>query len=141
MGLKVNVQFKGGDLAAKFSEAARRAEHIVAQQIKKDTEPYVPMSATGTLNTTTRVEENKVIYDTPYARFLYEGKVMVYPPTGSTWAPANEKKVVTDRPLTFSHDFHQRAQDHWFEASKAQNMDKWERVAEKALKEEIKKEG
>lgn len=117
-------------LAAKCSEA----EHIVAQQVKKDTEPYVPFR-TGSLNLRTRVEGNQIIYPGPYARFLYYGKVMVDPNTGSTWAPKGGTKVVTDRNLVFTTDFHPQAQAHWFEASKAQNEEKWLRVAQRAVDE------
>ena len=35
----------------------------------------------------------------PYAHFQYEGKVWIYPPTGSTWAPKYGMKEKTDRPL------------------------------------------
>ena len=115
-----------------IAERCTRAEHILAQQVKKDTDPYVPM-LTGSLKNRTRVEGGAVIYPGPYARFLYYGKVMVDPNTGSTWAPKGGTKVVTDRNLVFTTDFHPQAQAYWFEASKAQNKDKWLRVAQKAV--------
>lgn len=119
-------------LAATIVDRCDKAAHIVALQVKKDTEPYVPM-LTGSLKNRARVDGNTVIYPGPYARFLYYGKVMVDPNTGSTWAPLGGTKVVTDRDLVFTTDFHPQAQSHWFEASKAQNLDKWLRVAEKAV--------
>jgi len=119
-------------LAEQLAQATTKAEHAMAVQAEKDTRPYVPMR-TGSLNTRTKVEGNTIIYPGPYARFLYYGKVMIYPPTGSTFAPAGERKVVTDRNLVFTKDFHPDAQAFWFEASKAQNMDKWQRVAQKAV--------
>ena len=121
-------------LAAVIAAKSTRAEQILAQQVKKDTAPYVPM-LTGSLTNRTRVEGNQIIYPGPYARFLYYGKVMVDPNTGSTWAPKGGTKVVTDRNLVFTTDFHPQAQAHWFEASKAQNLDKWLRVAERAMNE------
>lgn len=121
-------------VAAALAERSNKAEHVVALQIRKDTAPYVPMSgAPAGLNTRTQVVGNTVIYPGPYARFLYYGKVMVDPNTGSTWAPKGGTKVVTDRNLVFTADVHPQAQDHWFEASKAQNEDKWLRVAQKAV--------
>ena len=36
--------------------------------------------------------------------------------------------------LVFNKTMHPQAQAHWFEASKAQNLDKWVRVADKAVK-------
>lgn len=119
-------------LASIITERCDKAGHVLAQQVKKDTEPFVPM-LTGSLKNRARVEGNSIIYPGPYARFLYYGKVMVDPNTGSTYAPLGGTKVVTDRDLVFTTDFHPQAQAHWFEASKAQNLEKWERVAAKAV--------
>lgn len=116
----------------KLAESCTRAESIVGQQVIKDTEPFVP-ALTGSLTIRTRLDGNKIIYPGPYARFLYYGKVMVDPQTGSTFAPKGGTKVLTNRDLVFSEAMHPQAQSHWFEASKAQNLDKWIRIAEKAV--------
>lgn len=134
--LKFEVHMEGmNDVLRTIAESATKAEHIVAQQVAKDTLPFVPASGNAAgLETRTRVDGSLVIYPGPYARFLYYGKVMVDPNTGSTYAPKGGLKVATDRDLVFNQTVHPQAQDHWFEASKAQNLDKWERVAEKAVK-------
>lgn len=116
----------------KLAESCTRAESIVGQQVIKDTEPFVP-ALTESLTIRTRLDGNKIIYPGPYARFLYYGKVMVDPQTGSTFAPKGGTKVLTNRDLVFSKAMHPQAQSHWFEASKAQNLDKWIRIAEKAV--------
>lgn len=116
----------------KLAESCTRAESIVGQQVIKDTEPFVP-ALTGSLTIRTRLDGNKIIYPGPYARFLYYGKVMVDPQTGSTFAPKGGTKVLTNRDLVFSKAMRPQAQSHWFEASKAQNLDKWIRIAEKAV--------
>lgn len=116
----------------KLAESCTRAESIVGQQVIKDTEPFVP-ALTGSLTIRTRLDGNKIIYPGPYARFLYYGKVMVDPQTGSTFAPKGGTKVLTNRDLVFSKAMHPQAQSHWFEASKAQNLDKWIRIAEKEV--------
>ena len=116
----------------KLAESCTRAESIVGQQVIKDTAPFVP-ALTGSLTIRTRLDGNKIIYPGPYARFLYYGKVMVDPQTGSTFAPKGGTKVLTNRDLVFSKAMHPQAQNHWFEASKAQNLDKWIRIAEKAV--------
>lgn len=117
----------------KLAESCTRAESIVGQQVIKDTAPFVP-ALTGSLTIRTRLDGNIIIYPGPYARFLYYGKVMVDPQTGSTFAPKGGTKVLTNRDLVFSKAMHPQAQSHWFEASKAQNMEKWVRVADKAVK-------
>ena len=117
----------------KLAESCTRAESIVGQQVIKDTAPFVP-ALTGSLTIRTRLDGNKIIYPGPYARFLYYGKVMVDPETGSTYAPKGGTKVLTDKNLVFNTSGHNQAQSHWFEASKAENLDKWIRVADKAVK-------
>lgn len=119
-------------LASSIANRVDAVAHVVAQQVRKDTAPYVPFR-TGSLDIRTRVDGGSVIYPGPYARFLYYGMVMVDPDTGSTWAPLGQTKVVTDRPLVFTQDFHRQAQSHWFEASKAMNLQKWIQVAQKAV--------
>lgn len=134
MGIKISVHTDGFDAVKEvIAKACTRAEHVLAEQIEKDTQPFVPM-LTGSLTQRTRVDGSAVIYPGPYARFLYYGKVMVDPNTGSTYAPKGGTKVVTDRNLVFNQTMHPQAQAHWGEASKAQNLGKWARVAEKAVK-------
>lgn len=123
-------------LAAAIGKAATRAEHIVAVQAAKDTSPYVPF-LTGSLDERTRVSGNTIIYPGPYARYLYYGKVMVDPETGSTYAKKGATKMLTDKNLVFTKYFHNHAQSHWFEVSKAQNLKEWREVAAKALKQEL----
>ena len=55
-------------------------------------------------------------------RFLYEGKVMVDPVTGSPWAREGAKKVVTERSLTYSNP---KATPHWFDTAKDAHGKTW----------------
>lgn len=134
MAVTFAMHFGGMEaITDKLAESCTRAESIVGQQVIKDTAPFVP-ALTGSLTIRTRLDGNRIIYPGPYARFLYYGKVMVDPQTGSTFAPKGGTKVLTNRDLVFSKAMHPQAQSHWFEASKAQNLDKWIRIAEKAVK-------
>lgn len=125
-------------IAKKLARNATKAEHILAQQIAKDTSPFVP-ARNESLDIRTRVEGNQIIYPGPYARYLYYGKLMVDPDTGSAFAPKGSTKVLTDKNLVFRKDVHPQAQSHWFEAAKAQNSEKWKRVAAKAVTGQIDK--
>lgn len=123
-------------LPDKIRKSSDKAEHIVAIQVKKDTSPYVP-ALTGDLDRRTRVDGPSVIYPGPQSRYLYYGKLMVDPATGSSYAPKGATKVLTDKDLVFNKAMHAQAQSHWFEASKAENLEKWVRVADKAVKREL----
>lgn len=132
--LKFNVYSTFDEATAlALASAADKAEHAVAIQVQKDTSPYVP-ALTGSLDQRTRVEGDAVIYPGPYARYPYYGKLMVDPETGSSYAKKGATKVLTDKDLVFSKAMHSQAQSHWFEASKAENLEKWIRIADKAVK-------
>lgn len=130
--MRITVKSDLSGLEEVIAERCTQAEHTVAIQVEKDTRPYTPM-LTGSLNARTRVVGKDVIYPAPYSRYLYYGKLMVDPETGSAWARRGTTKVLTDKDLVFTKDFHPQAQDHWYEASKAQNLKKWLRVAQKAV--------
>lgn len=135
--LKFSVKTDGFDeLQDAIARACTKAEHIVALQVEKDTSQYVPF-LTGSLDERTQVVGNSVVYPGPYARYLYYGKVMVDPGTGSTYAKKGMTKVLTDKKLEFNKAGHNQAQSYWFEASKAENLKKWIRVADKAVKNEL----
>lgn len=135
--LRFSVYTEGLEsIKEKLSQNCTEAEHIVSIQAQKDTSPFVPAS-TGSLDQRTRVDGNRIIYYGPYARYLYYGKLMVDPETGSSYAIKGGTKVVTDKNLVFSKAMHAQAQSHWFEASKAQNLDKWVQVADKAVKRDL----
>lgn len=125
-------------LIKKLQQAGPRAAHAVAVQIQKDTEPFVP-ALTGSFVDRTQVVENMVIYPGPSARMLYNGKLMIDPNTGSAWAKKGATKVVIGQDLKYNHSMHSQAQSHWFEPSKAQNMEKWDLVAGKAIERELEK--
>lgn len=131
--LKFTVHTDLSGIGPMLRNASNKAQHAVAIQAQKDTSPYVP-ALTGSLDKRTRVNENQIIYPGPYARYLYYGKLMIDPATGSSYAPKGATKVLTDKNLVFNKAMHSQAQDHWFEASKAENMGKWLRVAGKAVK-------
>lgn len=145
--LKFSVKAEGFDeLQEAIAKACSRAEHALAIQVEKDTSPYVPF-LTGSLDQRTRVSGDTIIYPGPYARYLYYGKVMVDSQTGKGPAHYVDKKGneqirfrkgavlrATDKNLVFKTSGHAHAQAYWFEASKAENLKKWIRVADKAVK-------
>ena len=110
-------------------------------QVMKDTRPFVP-ALEGNLNNTTHIEHgNQIVYPPPYARYLYYGKVMVeengqhafYVPNVGWRHHVGSHLHAIDKDLVFSTEMHPKALAHWFEASKALNLDKWKKVLAKAV--------
>jgi len=130
MGIKINVVV---DIdPALMSSRAEQADEILAIQAEKDTRQFAPAKSNKMLNGA-RVEGGTITYPGPYARFLWEGKVMIDPDTGSPWARPGATKVATGKNLVFSTAVSPQAQSHWFDASKAVNLEKWLRVYGKAM--------
>lgn len=120
-----------GDLSSVLP-STNKDEKILAAQVMKDTDKFVP-ALTGNFAQRVHLEESTIVYPGPFARFLYYGKVMIYAPTGSTWAPKDEHKVVTGRDLVMNKSMHPLASSHWFEVSKAANLETWLKVAERLV--------
>ena len=148
--ISFDVKMEGmSEIQADISNACKRSEHILAAQMAKDTSQFVP-ARTLSLDQRTQVKGNTIIYPGPYARYLYNGMKMVDSATGK-----GPMKIVskdgsvsfrfskgavlrpTDEPLNIRTTVHRQAQSHWFEASKAQNLQKWVRVADKAVKDDL----
>lgn len=120
---------------------SEKASHVLALQVAKDTEPYVPF-LTGSLTLRTRVIDDNIIYPAPYARYLWNGVAMKDSVTGKgprkiagvgyRWR-AGATLVPSSQPLTYTRQHHPMAQAHWFEASKEANIEKWQRVAANAV--------
>lgn len=133
MGLHFTIHTEGLDaLKSELSHSCSRASHALAKKVKEDTEPYVPMD-NSVLRNDTKVVGDTIIYPGPYARYLYYGKLYVDPLTGSPFAKKDVTKVPANPERNLKY-WHPGTCSHWFEVSKAQNKDKWVKVAAEALK-------
>lgn len=122
-----------GDIKAdvspnRFEKQFQEAQFWLDGQVMNDMVPYMP-HRDGIFINLTRLRSaalqgtGKVVAGAPpQGRFLYEGKVMVDPVTGSPWARKGAKKVVTERPLTYSNP---KATPHWFDTAKDAHGKSW----------------
>lgn len=115
----------------RFEKQFQEAQNWLDGQVFTDMEKYMPFRDGNMRNVSAIMSRSmqgsgRVIAGAPpYGRFLYEGKVMVDPVTGSPWAGAGAKKVVTDRDLVFDKTTHPRATDHWLDVAKTENVKSW----------------
>lgn len=129
MAIRFDVKVEIND--AKLKARVDRANEILANEAMKDTDKFVP-KLTGTLSGGARVSDGQIVYPGPYARYLYHGKLMVDPKTGSSYARKGSTKTLTGKPLNVAKS-NPMAQPEWFEASKGLNLEKWKRVFAKAV--------
>lgn len=89
-----------------------RVQEFFTSEIMRKADPYVPFLA-GALRDSARISEDKcaIIYDTPYARYHWFGKLMVdpvtgkgafYSPTYGFWSRRHVDKVLTNKDLNYN---------------------------------------
>lgn len=106
-------------------------QKVVDAAVIRECFPYVPFYEgilAGSANTATEIGSGEVVYDTPYARYLYYGEV--YGPnipitengiiTGY-WSP--KEKFPTAAKLEYSTEKNPQAGSHWFERAMEDHKD------------------
>lgn len=122
-----------GDIKAdvslnRFEKQFQKAQFWLDERVMTNMVPYMPHRDGAFVNLTRRRSAalqgtGKVVAGAPpQGRFLYEGKVMVDPDTGSPWAKPGAKKVVTERPLTYGNP---KATPQWFDTAKEKHGKAW----------------
>lgn len=124
-GFRFQLDNSAKILARRCLENGGAVQKYVDSEVLRLSEPYTP-HLTGALSksaqATTILGNGEVKWNTPYARYLYHGKLMVSPSTGSSWAKKNEKKVLANAPLSY-HGGGKRGK-MWFERMKADHRNK-----------------
>lgn len=96
-------------------EVQKYIDNFVLEQ----SEPYMPhksgvLIASGA--SSTKIGSGQVIWNTPYAHYMYEGKLMISPSTGSSWAKKHEEKIYAEPPKTLNyHSGDNNRREHWFD--------------------------
>lgn len=103
-----------------------RVQAFLDKTVAENLQKYVSRKSgvqEKSIPTASKYGSGKVLINVPYARFQAEGKVMIGVKSHSPWARRGEKKVVTNRDLTY-HSERLRGK-HPFERMKA---DKKQRI-------------
>ena len=84
-------------------------QKFFTSEVIRASDPYVPTD-TGVLKNTVQNEGDSITYNTPYARYMWYGKLMVDPithkgaffsETYGFWSRPNTPKVLTDKDLVY----------------------------------------
>lgn len=134
MNVKIKLYMSGLD------EAIQRAQYALDGAIMHSMIPFMPKVSGNFIERTVAksasVQGTGIVYAGvgPEGRFLYEGKVMVDPVTGSTYARPGAKKIVTERELNYNKLENPDVQKEWFLAAKRKDMKEWEDAMNRAIK-------
>lgn len=104
MNVQVHIDDAGKMLRKRGLEPNGRVQKIFTMECARAMDPYVPFRQ-GILKNTRIIGIDSVTYNTPYARNMYYGKVMVDPKTGAAgfltaegWrSRSGVRKVVSNR--------------------------------------------
>lgn len=110
-------------LGKRGMQARGEVQKYVDSEVLRLSDPYLPFQ-TGALKKSgisgTKIGSGTVVWNSPYAKFLYYGKVMVGKYSRSAWAREGEPKEVTSKPLQY-HGGPQRGA-FWFERMKQDKL-------------------
>ncbi len=122
----MDIRLNAGVLAA-LEEAVKAAALETMEAVRSDivssqTMPFAVGTLQESLHVGSQIPEGAEIHtaletDTPYARFLYFGHLMVGE-NGSSWAKAGETKSVTNKELDFQKGKNPNAGAAWYEPYK-----------------------
>lgn len=92
-------------LAARGLGESDMARVLIAENVARLCDPYVPMSSGSGAHMKERyiiaIDGSTITYTGPYAHFQHAGEVMVGVKTGSPYAKSGEPKTGTGRPLQY----------------------------------------
>ena len=135
MSIHVVVKFRVSALAGNIHEAIQEVRPQMKQQILDDCNANVPMKTGILRNSALRwvsMANDLIKWDTPYAHFQYIGKVMIGEKSHSPWVRKFEKKIYTDRDLTY-----RKGGARWIEKTKAERMGAWSKLLAELLAKEV----
>lgn len=103
-----NLDDAGTMLRKRGLEPGGRVQRLFTNEVAKHSDPYVPMQQ-GILKNTRIIEADSITYNSPYARMMYYGKVMVDPVTKAAgfmtpqgWrSRKGVKKIISDREFKY----------------------------------------
>lgn len=108
LNFKIDIDFSG--VQRKVDKKAERTKVVLAEQILKDSNRYIPADEWTLRNSgiiASMANVSQIIWDTPYARKLY-------------WNPL----------FNFSKDKNPNAQGKWFEFAKSVHLNDWLKIAQ-----------
>lgn len=125
---------------SRFDKQFQRAQYELDGNVMNSMVPFMPMISGDFVDITraasAAIQGSGKVYAAygPAGLFLYQGKTMVSPVTGSTWAKKGEKKVLVSQysgktkakeDLQYTKTAHPKAQAKWFDAAKKADGKEW----------------
>lgn len=142
--MPISININSAQIAMDIRAASEKALGITSQQALADCNEYVPDDQDALVNSSnihSDILHGKLVWATPYARYLYHGVLMVDPKTGSAWAREGQTKVKVspEVQLKFDKRKNPKAGSHWCERAQADHGTEWQEIYEAAFRKELNK--
>lgn len=117
-------------------EEGGRIQSIFTHTLHRMSDEYTPFD-NGILKNTSRVIDNDtaIEYNTPYAQYLWYGKLMVDRVTFSSWARAGTRKIMDPQDRDLNYHKGPLRSSKWVERAFKDNEDAIIRMLERAVNE------
>jgi len=128
---KIYLDWFSEEEIKKAFRTGSRAQQKWDDYLRFEFQPYVPMD-TGMLirsaELATTIGSGEIIYNTPYSKYLYYGKLMVDRKTGSAYAREGVPKELTATDLKFSNAANKKAGSFWDRRAANDRFDAWKKT-------------
>ena len=121
--VKLEIESLNQNLKKRGRQERGRVQKFIDSEVIRLCSPYTPFQTNALIESAlsgTEIGSGNIIYNSPYAKYLYYGKLMVSPTTGSSWAKQGERKVVTGTDLKYNGA--PKRGSYWFERMKADHL-------------------
>lgn len=140
--MSITVRFDVAEIMQKIDASNDLAIFTMSEQVLADSNFYCPQDQDGLIDSSENasdLENGIIIWDTPYAQYLYYGVLMVGE-SGSAWAKLGEKKHIAmpEKKLDFGKHPNANAQMQWFHKAKDMHLNQWLTAYENVLRNEMR---
>ena len=146
--MPVKIKFDVGKVAARIEDASKKAIGELAGQIRDDCNIYCPEDSGELIRSSeihSDIPNGKIVWQTPYARNMYYGIVMVDPktkkacfvlPDGTMRSRADVRKIKSEREYRYTK---KGACKLWCQKAKEEHGEAWRKMYKDKIGKELKK--
>ena len=135
--IQINVNIPVGKLSRRGKEALKAIKPKMKQRIVRDCNSNAPHRHGDLKESALQwipLLDDYIKWDKPYAHFQHTGKGMIGEDSHSPFARKHEKKIYTNRDLTY-----RQGGSHWVTKTFAQKAPSWGKLGKSLFKKEFNK--
>ena len=146
MGVKISIDTNA--VRVKLEAANEKALNEIKGQVLSDCNEFCPEDQSVLINSSLSQSkvlsyfgesELRLIWVTPYARYLYYGLLMVDSVTKRAWAKKGNNKILTDKELTYHPKYESSTPNKlWCEKARETENEGWQERYQNALRRNLK---